>query len=88
MQAILDRVQERENKRLIGVMPLYVSAMCLKNFGFKVYKHSYGRKERGIYIYPQNDKDKVFLSLETFKGKHTDDEMENIVVGLLKGIIQ
>ncbi|GIN22623.1 hypothetical protein [Siminovitchia fordii] len=88
MQAILNRVTERENKRLLNdVMPLYVSAMCLKNFGFKTHKHTYGRKEKGIYIYPKNDKEKVFLSLETFKSKHTDDEMEKIVVDLLKTAI-
>lgn len=87
MQDILNRVEEKKNKQLLtDAMPLYASAMLWKNYGYKLYKHTYGRKEKGIYIYPKNDKEKVFLSLNTFKDGYTNEEMEEIFIELVKDI--
>lgn len=86
IKAIFKKIEEKENKRLLKIMPLSIGAMCMMELGFKPYKYTYGRKVRGVYIYPHNDNKKVFLSLETFKGDHTDEEMQKIVANLIKNV--
>lgn len=84
IKSILQDQQLKEDKSMLKTMKFFINYVSNKELGFKPVKYTTGRKEKGLYIYLNEDKKPLFLSLEKYKDSSMNDEkMEALVKNLL-----
>jgi hypothetical protein len=78
-----------ETEKLNKTIKVIIKNLCKKEYGFAPYKFTYGRKEKGVFVYLKEESKPVFLSIKEFKPIQRDknkrhDWIKNMLISELQ----